>query len=310
MSADPKGRPRDAWSINPDAQPGGDPPTAYADLGRWLVRSISAGKTRVRDVESAGREIGRELAAEGPASTAERIRDVLGALGFQPTSKIDREGTLTYTLANCPYRDAVRENQTVVCALHRGLTRGLLDEMSPRTKLAGFVPKDPYAAGCLIQLKGPLADDAAHGSLASAAPRPAARGERADEGRRTARGALCSMRRQHRVPRFPNRSLTETRHAAGLDDAGPGGQHERRASTTATLPTCSAPREKCTSGEQRTPSARPPTTRPGPERAEERHLSRHRSWRRTTRVTTAIVTNPPTHTLTARWRQEHHDLIL
>ena len=172
----PQGRPRDAWSINPNAQPGGDPPTAYADLGRWLVRSISTTKTRVRDVESTGREIGRELAAERPTSTAERMRDVLGRLGFQPTSKIDRKGTLTYTLANCPYRDAVRENQTVVCALHRGLTRGLLDEMSPRTKLVGFVPKDPYAAGCLIQLKGPLADEAVQ-ELTSPAPprRPAAR---------------------------------------------------------------------------------------------------------------------------------------
>ena len=98
------------------------------------------------------------------------MRDVLGALGFQPTSTIDREGTLTYTLANCPYRDAVRENQTVVCALHRGLTRGLLDEMSPRTKLAGFVPKDPYTAGCLIQLKGPLADEAAGGAPSGAPP--------------------------------------------------------------------------------------------------------------------------------------------
>ena len=156
----PQGRPRDAWSINPHAQPGGDPPTAYADLGRWLVRSISAGKTRVRDVESAGREIGRELAAEAPASTADGMRDVLGALGFQPTSKVDRTRTLTYTLANCPYRDVVRENQPVICALHRGLTRGLLDELSPRTKLAGFVPKDPYAAGCVIQLQGPLVDEA------------------------------------------------------------------------------------------------------------------------------------------------------
>jgi predicted ArsR family transcriptional regulator len=166
----PQGRPRDAWLINPDAQPGGDPPTAYTDLSRWLARSMSAGKSRVRDVEAAGREIGRELAPEGPATTAEGIRDVLGALGFQPTSRIDRKGTLTYTLANCPYRDAVRENQTMVCALHRGLTRGLLDEMSPRTKLAGFVPKDPYTAGCLIQLQGPLADEAAGGAPSGAPP--------------------------------------------------------------------------------------------------------------------------------------------
>ena len=172
----PQGRPRDAWSINPDAQPGGDPPTAYADLGRWLVRSISAGKTRVRDVESAGREIGRELAAQAPASTVEGMRDVLGAMGFQPTSKVDRTRTLTYTLANCPYRDVVRENQPVVCALHRGLTRGLLDEMSPKTKLVGFVPKDPYAAGCLIQLKGLLADEAAQNLNSPAPPsEPAAR---------------------------------------------------------------------------------------------------------------------------------------
>ena len=186
----PQGRPRDAWSINPDAQPGGDPPTAYMDLGRWLVRSIAAGKSPLGDVESAGRAIGRELAAEGPATTAERMRGVLGALGFRPTSMIDREGTLTYTLANCPYRDAVRENQAVVCALHRGLTRGLLDELSPRTELAGFVPKDPYTAGCLIQLKGPLADEAAKLTAdprqASARKRRAEgeqhEGERADQG--------------------------------------------------------------------------------------------------------------------------------
>jgi predicted ArsR family transcriptional regulator len=165
-----QGRPRDSWSINPDAQPGGDPPTAYADLGRWLARSISAAKMRTRDLEAAGREIGRDLAPDDPAaSTVEAVRDVLGALGFQPTSSVDREGRLSFSLANCPYREAVRENQTVVCALHRGLTRGLLDAMSPRTKLAGFVPKDPYTAGCLIQLTGPLADEAAQKRTSPAA---------------------------------------------------------------------------------------------------------------------------------------------
>jgi len=169
-----QGRPRDAWSIRADARPGGDPPTAYADLGRWLVRGISAGASRVRDLESVGREIGRELAPQGSAaSTPDRMRGVLAALGFQPTSSLDREGTLTYTLANCPYRDAVRENQPIVCALHRGITRGLLDEISPRTKLTGFVPKDPYEAGCLIQLQGPLADRGRPEADLSSPPGPA-----------------------------------------------------------------------------------------------------------------------------------------
>ena len=65
-----------------------------------------------------------------------------------------------YRLANCPYRYAVAERQQVVCGLHRGMTRGLLDAIDPKTKLVGFVPKDPYAAGCLIELRGRLAAEA------------------------------------------------------------------------------------------------------------------------------------------------------
>jgi DNA-binding transcriptional ArsR family regulator len=113
------GRPRDTWVISPDAQPGGDPPTGYADLGRWLVRAITAGKLRVRDVEATGRQIGKDLAP--------------------------RES----------------DRPQVVCGLHRGIARGLLDAINPKTKLTAFVPKDPYTAGCLIELRGPLAADAA-----------------------------------------------------------------------------------------------------------------------------------------------------
>jgi predicted ArsR family transcriptional regulator len=158
-----RGRPRDTWSISPEAQPGGDPPTAYADLGRWLVRAISAGGTRVRDVEATGRQIGRELATPpGDAGSADaQIYGVLVAMGFQPTRRFDRTDTVTYCLDNCPYRDAVRERQSVVCGLHRGITRGLLDAVSPKTRLSAFVPKDPDVAGCEITLRGPLVKEAA-----------------------------------------------------------------------------------------------------------------------------------------------------
>jgi predicted ArsR family transcriptional regulator len=157
-----RGRPRDTWSIDPQAQPGGDPPTAYAELGRWLVRAISAGGTRVRDVEATGRQIGRELALHSAgASAEERIHGVLVAMGFQPRRRLDPDGKLTYCLDNCPYRAAVRERQSVVCGLHRGLTRGLLDEIDPKTKLSAFVPKDPDTAGCEITLRGPLVEQAA-----------------------------------------------------------------------------------------------------------------------------------------------------
>src|SRR3954453_14026347 len=81
----PRGRPRDIWTIDPQAGPSGDPPGAYADLSRWLVRTIAARKSRVREVESMGREIGRELAEQGDAgSPEERMHRALATLGFRP----------------------------------------------------------------------------------------------------------------------------------------------------------------------------------------------------------------------------------
>jgi predicted ArsR family transcriptional regulator len=156
-----RGRPRDMWSVAPGARPGGDPPSAYAELGRWLTRLIGSRKTSPRAVEAAGREIGRGLApADDARPVEERMFATLASLGFAPERTGDAgEADLTYRLGNCPYRDAVREDQAVVCGLHRGITRGLLDELAPETRLAGFVPRDPYEAGCLIELRGGLTAD-------------------------------------------------------------------------------------------------------------------------------------------------------
>jgi len=147
------GRPRDAWTVAPGARPGNRAPSAYADLGRWLARAITPGPRRLRDIEATGREIGRELAPARDGSLTETLESTLTALGFQPRLQPADSG-VTFCLDNCPYRDAVRENQEVVCTLHRGLTRGLLDVLEPEAKLAGFVPRDPDKAGCLIELTG------------------------------------------------------------------------------------------------------------------------------------------------------------
>ncbi len=149
------GRPRDEWAIAPDGRPGGDPPSAYADLGRWLARTIQPNKTRLRDIEAAGREIGRELApSDAHLSAEEAMQATLAALGFQPRREVAADGEVAYCLGNCPFRAAVRENQEVVCTLHRGMTRGMLDVLEPRARLTNFVARDPYAAGCLIEVAG------------------------------------------------------------------------------------------------------------------------------------------------------------
>jgi predicted ArsR family transcriptional regulator len=145
----PRGRPRDTWTIAAGARPGGQPPHAYAQLVRWLARATPVGTRRLREVEAAGREIGREVA---PEPSEEAFHATLISLGFAPRVDRGEAGEVTYCLCNCPYRDAVRENAELICTLHRGLTRGLLDMLEPDAQLTGFVPHDPDEAGCLIEL--------------------------------------------------------------------------------------------------------------------------------------------------------------
>lgn len=149
-----RGRPPDAWTIAAEARPGGGAPRAYQDLGRWLARALRSRQRGLRSIEETGRQIGRELAPQSPVANPTGFDAALTALGFQPTAKLREDDGVTFCLGNCPYRDAVRENQPAICALHKGITRGLLDVLAPAAKLTGFVPHDPDEAGCLIELRG------------------------------------------------------------------------------------------------------------------------------------------------------------
>jgi predicted ArsR family transcriptional regulator len=149
-----RGRPPDAWMIAPGASPGGAPPRAYKDLGRWLARCIGRRATGPGGLERAGREIGRELAPADASPGLDAVERALAALGFAPRIASRDSDKLTLCLRNCPYRDVVRENQAAICALHKGITRGLLDVLAPQTKLSAFVPRDPDDADCVIELSG------------------------------------------------------------------------------------------------------------------------------------------------------------
>jgi len=147
-----RGRPPDAWTIAPGARPGGQPPHAYRDLGRWLVRALAAAPTDVASIEETGRQIGGELAPVGAEGGVDAFLTALTALGFAPSMHRDGDD-VSLCLHNCPYAEAVHENQPLVCALHHGLTRGLLERVGPDTALVGFTPHDPDEAGCVIELR-------------------------------------------------------------------------------------------------------------------------------------------------------------
>ncbi|HET7177989.1 MAG TPA: helix-turn-helix domain-containing protein [Solirubrobacterales bacterium] len=156
-----RGRPGDRWSVAAGAHPGGERPSGYADLARWLARALPAAPRRLREVEKTGREIGRELAPAGAGDPVECFREAIAALGFQPMveegKRVEGEesgGGFACRLDNCPYRDSVRENPDVVCTLHRGITEGLLAELDPGARLVRFEPRDPDRAGCLVGVAG------------------------------------------------------------------------------------------------------------------------------------------------------------
>jgi predicted ArsR family transcriptional regulator len=152
-----RGRPGDLWSVAPGAAPGGGPPTGYADLARWLARAIPAGRNRLREVERAGRDIGRELAPDAPVEDpVEAFRRAVASLGFSPAIEARDSQGFVCRLENCPYRASVMENQEVVCALHKGITDGLLAELLPDTRLNRFEPHDPERAGCVVDVVGSI----------------------------------------------------------------------------------------------------------------------------------------------------------
>jgi predicted ArsR family transcriptional regulator len=146
-----RGRPRHAWV---PAGPAADPPDAGIMLSVWLARALGAdGRRAERAGRNAGRELGRARADVAPDRA---VSGVMTSLGFQPRVEgAPAAGRQCLSLGNCPYRDAVVVNRDAVCRLHRGLVRGVLDSVAPGARITRFVPHDPRAAGCEVEIRYP-----------------------------------------------------------------------------------------------------------------------------------------------------------
>ena len=145
-----RGRPRASWAAAPGAAD--RPEEDYTDVARWLARAFSTGPAALRRAEETGREVGRQLEVDAEESVSEGLERAFSALGFQPAVSAAEDGVVTCELTNCPYRASVRENPEAVCRLHRGITEGLLQQLSPSSRLARFEPRDPDKAGCLVEV--------------------------------------------------------------------------------------------------------------------------------------------------------------
>jgi predicted ArsR family transcriptional regulator len=127
------GRPRTLYSARPEAGRAG--PRSYRLLAEILTSYLaSQSRQPVTAALTAGTEWGRYLARR-PApfrrvtaeqATADLVR-VLDEIGFAPeavTSGRKRQ----VLLHHCPFREAAEQHREVVCSVHLGLMRGLLEE--------------------------------------------------------------------------------------------------------------------------------------------------------------------------------------
>jgi predicted ArsR family transcriptional regulator len=96
------------------------------------------------------------VATEAGGGGEQLLFDTLASLGFQPERVPAPPGRVGYRLRNCPYRQAVHERQPLVCALHRGLTGGIVEVIDQHSRVVAFEPSDPDTGGCLIGVSGPV----------------------------------------------------------------------------------------------------------------------------------------------------------
>jgi predicted ArsR family transcriptional regulator len=125
-------------------------------LASMLVELIGEVGPGEAEVEEFGRRQASRLAATDDGRAA--LLDLFTTMGFAPRettrTAASRAGGLEVVLGHCPFAGAVRaDGGKLVCVLHRGLSRGLV-EMSPGGRLTAFDIEPPERAGCRIAAEG------------------------------------------------------------------------------------------------------------------------------------------------------------
>ena len=153
-----RGRPSAVYAL---AAPHAVAAVGHRELVRLLLEFVRRMRTTEDDIEAFGWDQGpRLMAGEDIAALVASF----AGLGFAPeevTSEGDRRaGAMDVRLRSCPFKDAVlAEGGHLICALHRGLTRGALERIDADAELAVFEPQDPVTAGCRVLVTGLTPED-------------------------------------------------------------------------------------------------------------------------------------------------------
>jgi predicted ArsR family transcriptional regulator len=133
----------------------GDPEqTEYAGLAAALSRAVAESAVEPAVVaEAQGRAWGREMPVptpdEGPGSAVAAVVSVLEGLRFAP--QVEPGPPPVVRLERCPLLETAHQFPEVVCAVHLGMVRGVLEQLGESTEGTELRPfAEPGV--CLLQL--------------------------------------------------------------------------------------------------------------------------------------------------------------
>ena len=121
-----RGRPRIVFTLTDRGEP-----ENYRLLATMLLSTLSALPDAADRVYNAGRAWGRYLlprlqpgAAPSRREATHLVADLLGREGFRPEVSEDE-----IRMHGCPFRELVKQQDALVCTLHRGLIEGAVTEI-------------------------------------------------------------------------------------------------------------------------------------------------------------------------------------
>jgi len=125
------GRPQNLYSLTPDAPSLGLEPPVFPMMARMLLDLAGEAGVAGEPAAAAGREQGRRLAHRSVAARRPCVEAAIGMLdelGFDPAA-VTEDGTTTVAFGHCPFADLAASNPDLVCALHRGMLEGFVEEV-------------------------------------------------------------------------------------------------------------------------------------------------------------------------------------
>lgn len=146
-SSQGRGRPRHLYTQDPAASGRWGGVNPYERLSELMAEMIRTGD----DPLEVGRRAGRRERLRAPAHDVDDVIDSMARLGFDPVVSHADSDTVEVILEACPFAAAAVVDPHTVCALHRGITEGLVED-SGSFEFEEMKPGNPRRPHCVVTL--------------------------------------------------------------------------------------------------------------------------------------------------------------